>query len=49
MIAAAAPHSACCKIQFWIVGRIETEGLALMARDMGVRSFGLPYEEVEHL
>jgi hypothetical protein len=29
-------------------GRIETEGLAMMAMDMGVLSWGLPFLEVQH-
>jgi hypothetical protein len=29
-------------------GRIETEGLAFMARDMGFESFGMPNVEVVH-
>jgi hypothetical protein len=29
-------------------GRIETEGFAALARDMGFQSFGMPHVEVIH-
>jgi peptide chain release factor subunit 1 len=32
----------------WGAGEIETEGLAMMARDMGYQCWGLPGFEVVH-
>ncbi len=29
-------------------GEVETEGLGMMARDMGYRAWGLPFLEVRH-
>jgi len=32
----------------WGLGEIETEGLAIMARDMGVQCWGVPDLEIIH-